>query len=200
MSTGTGVSNIAVILRTITAVDRANKTITLNSSVTAHPGNVVTFTSKTLDRLTELYGWKVKITNLTAALETVDHPDTGQPTEFNFVTTKKTTDLTTGTTVDITSTKGLGTGDTIFAAGMTTADGTPDGTPITVASIVDSDTITISSALANNSTILENTQMFFKGSALKANISYDLEILQVGDRDVRVQLDLDNILTITDES
>ena len=85
-------------------------------------------------------------------------------------------------------------------ADLTTADGTPDGTPITVASIVDSDTITISAELANNSTILENTQMFFKGSSLTAKISYDLEILQVGDRDVRIQLDLDNILTITDES
>ena len=42
--------------------------------------------------------------------------------------------------------------------------------------------------------------MFFKGSSLTAKISYDLEILQVGDRDVRIQLDLDNILTITDES
>ena len=200
IATGTGVTNAGALAVTITAVDRVNKTVTVSANTTAHPGNIITFKSKTLDRLTELYGWKVKITNLAAALGTVDHPDTGQPTEFNFVTTKKDSNLTTGTTVDITSTKGLGTGDSIFAAGLTTADGTPDGTPITVASIVDSDTITISAALANNSTILENTQMFFKGSSLTAKISYDLEILQVGDRDVRIQLDLDNILTITDES
>ena len=181
-------------------IDPETKTIQTSGNLTLAVGDVVNFKSYGLAGVQRIYGWRLKVTNLIAALTTVDHPDTGQPTEFNFVTTKKNSDLTTGTTVDITSTKGLGTGDTIFAAGMTTVEGTADGTPITVASIVDSDTITISAALANNSTIIEDTQMFFKGSALTAPVSYEAEILEVGDTNMLLYLDLTNVLTITDES
>ena len=146
------------------------------------------------------YGWRLKVTNLTGALSTVTHPDTGQSTTFNFTTTKTTSNLTTGTTVVVASTKGLGTGDSISAIGLTTADGTPDGTPITVASITNSTTFEISSALANNCTILESTPMFFTGSALTAPISFESEILEVGDTNMILYLDLTNVLTITDES
>ena len=42
--------------------------------------------------------------------------------------------------------------------------------------------------------------MFFKGSALLAKISFDIEVLEVGDTGFYLYLDLDNVLTITDES
>ena len=181
-------------------IDPDTKTIQTSGNLTLAVGDVVNFKSYGLSGMYRNYGWRLKVTNLTGALSTVDHPDTGQPTEFNFVTTKTNSNLTTGTSVDVASTKGLGSGDSIFAAGITTADGTPDGTPITIASITDSDTFVISSALANNSTIIENTQMFFKGSALTAKISYEAEILEVGDTNMLLYLDLTNVLTITDES
>tara|TARA_R100001509_G_scaffold29057_1_gene15383 strand:+ start:4851 stop:6266 length:1416 start_codon:yes stop_codon:yes gene_type:complete len=190
----------ALVGNIVLKVDQETKTIQTSSNPTLAVGDVINFKSYGLSGVQRIYGWRLKITNLTGALSTVDHPDTGQPTEFNFVTTKTNSNLTTGTTVDVASTKGLGTGDTIFAAGMTTSDGTPDGTPITIASIVDSDTFTISSALANNSTIIESTQMFFKGSALTAPVSYEVEILEVGDTNMLLYLDLTNVLTITDES
>ena len=194
------VAGAALVGNVVVKVDQDTKTIQTSSTPTLAVGDVINFKSYGLSGMYRNYGWRLKVTNLAGALSTVDHPDTGQPTEFNFVTTKKSSNLTTGTTVDVTSTKGLGTGDSIFAAGITTADGTPDGTPITVASIVDSDTITISAELANNSTIIENTQMFFKGSALTAPVSYEVEILEVGDTNMLLYLDLTNVLTITDES
>jgi hypothetical protein len=43
-------------------------------------------------------------------------------------------------------------------------------------------------------------KMFFKGSALTAKISYEAEILEVGDTNMLLYLDLTNVLTITDES
>ena len=63
----------------------------------------------------------------------------------------------------------------------------------------------IANAKANNVSaedlqILENTPMFFKGSALLAKISFDIEVLEVGDTGFYLYLDLDNVLTITDES
>jgi hypothetical protein len=42
--------------------------------------------------------------------------------------------------------------------------------------------------------------MFFKGSALTAPVSYEVEILEVGDTNMLLYLDLTNVLTITDES
>jgi len=185
----------------IVKVDQNAKTIQTSSSITLAVGDVINFKSYGLAGMQRIYGWRLKITNLTGALSTVDHPDTGQPTEFNFVTTKTTTDLSgSSTTVQVASTKGLGTGDTIFAAGMTTVEGTADGTPITIASITNSTTFEISAQLANNSSIIENTRMFFKGSALTAPVSFEAEILEVGDTNMLLYLDLTNVLTITDES
>ena len=183
----------------ITKIDRQTKLVTMSQTNSFADGITLTLRSYGPANIYNLFKTKLKISNLAGALSTVDHPDTGQPTEFNFVTTKANADLTTGTTCDVTSTKGLGTGDTIFAAGLTTADGTPDGTPITVASITDSDTIELSAALANNSTIVENTVMFFKGSSLTAEISFDIEFYEIGDTNFTLYLDLDNILTITAE-
>jgi len=183
----------------ITKIDRQTKLVTMSQTNSFADGITLTLRSYGPANIYNLFKTKLKISNLAGALSIVDHPDTGQPTEFNFVTTKANADLTTGTTCDVTSTKGLGTGDTIFAAGLTTADGTPDGTPITVASITDSDTIELSAALANNSTIVENTVMFFKGSSLTAEISFDIEFYEIGDTNFTLYLDLDNILTITAE-
>ena len=42
--------------------------------------------------------------------------------------------------------------------------------------------------------------MFFKGSSLTADISFDIEFYEIGDTNFTLFLDLDNILTITDES
>ena len=42
--------------------------------------------------------------------------------------------------------------------------------------------------------------MFFTGSALTAPISFEAEILEVGDTNMILYLDLTNVLTITDES
>ena len=176
------------------------KTIQTSGNLTLAVDAVINIKSYGLSGMYRYYGWRLKVTNLTGALSTVTHPDTGQSTTFNFTTTKTTSNLTTGTTVVVASTKGLGTGDSISAIGLTTADGTPDGTPITVASITNSTTFEISSALANNSTILESTPMFFTGSALTAPISFEAEILEVGDTNMILYLDLTNVLTITDES
>tara|TARA_R100001129_G_scaffold71077_3_gene48379 strand:- start:397 stop:1794 length:1398 start_codon:yes stop_codon:yes gene_type:complete len=190
----------------ITKINQETKLVTMSQSNSFADGITLTLRSYGLSNIYNLFKTRLKIANLTGALSTVTHPDTGQSTEFNFVTTKKSSDLTTGVNCDVTTTKGLGTGDTIFAAGLTTGDGTADGTPITIASITDSDTIVLTdpnsdgNALANNSTILENTVMFFKGSSLTADISFDIEFYEIGDTNFTLFLDLDNILTITDES
>ena len=190
----------------VTKINRTTKLVTISQSNSFADGITLTLRSYGLAHIHDLFKTRLRIFNLAGALSTVTHPDTGQPTEFNFVTTKKSSNLTTGVNCDVTATKGLGTGDTIFAAGLTTGDGTPDGTPITIASITDSDTIVLTdpnsdgNALANNSTILEDTVMFFKGSSLTAEISFDIEFYEIGDTNFTLFLDLDNILTITDES
>ena len=189
----------------IKSIDTLNKTITTSLAATMNPANEVTIQAFGLDGIQALYKWDIKVTNLTGALITVDHPSTGVATDFNFVTTKSVESQVagTGTTCKVTSSKGIGTGDTISAIGLTTSTGAADGAPITVASVdnaSDPNTITLSAALQGNGQILENTPMFFKGSALLAKISFDIEVLEVGDTDFYLYLDLDNVLTITDES
>ena len=189
----------------IKSIDTLNKTITTTVAATMNPANEITIQSFGLGGIYGLYKWNVKITNLTGALVTVNHPSTGKATDFNFVTTKSVESQVagTGTTCKVTSSKGIGTGDTISAIGLTTSTGAADGAPITVASVdnaSDPNTITLSATLQNNGQILENTPMFFKGSALLAKISFDIEVLEVGDSDFYLYLDLDNVLTITDES
>ena len=189
----------------IKSIDTLNKTITTTVAATMNPANEITIQSFGLGGIYGLYKWNIKITNLTGALVTVDHPSTGKATDFNFVTTKSVESQVagTGTTCKVTSSKGIGTGDTISAIGLTTSTGAADGAPITVASVdnaSDPNTITLSAALQGNGQILENTPMFFKGSALLAKISFDIEVLEVGDSDFYLYLDLDNVLTITDES
>ena len=187
----------------ITKVNRETKLVTMSQSNSFADGITLTLRSYGLTNIYTLFKTRLKINNLAGALSTVTHPDTGQPTEFNFVTTKSIDNLTTGTTCKVTSSKGIGTNDTIFAAGLTTADGSGDGTPITVAGVDNAsspNTITLSAALANNSSIVENTVMFFKGSSLTAEISFDIEFYEIGDTNFTLFLDLDNILTITDES
>ena len=189
----------------IKSIDTLNKTITTTVAATMNPANEVTIQSFGLGGIYGLYKWNVKITNLTGALVTVNHPSTGKATDFNFVTTKSVESQVagTGTTCKVTSSKGIGTGDTISAIGLTTSTGAADGAPITVASVdnaSDPNTITLSATLQNNGQILENTPMFFKGSALLAKISFDIEVLEVGDTACYLYLDLDNVLTITDES
>ena len=189
----------------IKSIDTLNKTITTTVAATMNPANEITIQSFGLGGIYGLYKWNIKITNLTGALVTVDHPSTGKATDFNFVTTKSVESQVagTGTTCKVASSKGIGTGDTISAIGLTTSTGAADGAPITVASVdnaSDPNTITLSAALQGNGQILENTPMFFKGSALLAKISFDIEVLEVGDSDFYLYLDLDNVLTITDES
>ena len=199
-----GVSSGSLTANTyITKVDRETKLVTMSQSNSFADGITLTLRSYGLTNIYTLFKTRLKINNLAGALSTVTHPDTGQPTEFNFVTTKSTDNLTTGTTCKVTSSKGIGTNDTIFAAGLTTADGSADGKPITVAGVDNAsspNTITLSAALANNSSIVENTVMFFKGSSLTAEISFDIEFYEIGDTNFTLFLDLDNILTITDES
>ena len=189
----------------ITSVDTLNKTITTSLAATMNPANEVTIQAFGLDGIQALYKWDIKVTNLTGALITVDHPSTGVATDFNFVTTKSVESQVagTGTTCKVTSSKGIGTGDTISAIGLTTSTGAVDGAAITVAGVDNAsspNTITLSAALQGNGQILEDTPMFFKGSALLAKISFDIEVLEVGDSDFYLYLDLDNVLTITDES
>lgn len=187
----------------ITKVNRETKLVSMSQTNSFADGITLTLRSYGLTNIHTLFNTRLKISNLAGALSTVDHPDTGQPTEFNFVTTKSTDTLTTGTNCKVTSSKGIGTNDTIFAAGLTTADGSADGTPITVAgvdNVSSPNTITLSAALANNSSIVEDTVMFFKGSSLTAEISFDIEFYEIGDTNFTLYLDLDNILTITDES
>jgi len=187
----------------ITKINRETKLVTMSQSNSFADGITLTLRSYGLANIHTLFNTRLKISNLAGALSTVTHPDTDQPTEFNFVTTKSTDNLTTGTNCKVTSSKGIGTNDTIFAAGLTTADGSADGTPITVAGVDNAsspNTITLSAALANNSSIVENTVMFFKGSSLTAEISFDIEFYEIGDTNFTLFLDLDNILTITDES
>tara|TARA_A100001515_G_scaffold91469_1_gene72918 strand:+ start:8032 stop:9420 length:1389 start_codon:yes stop_codon:yes gene_type:complete len=187
----------------ITKVNRETKLVSMSQTNSFADGITLTLRSYGITNIYNLFKTRLKISSLAGALSTVDHPDTGQPTEFNFVTTKSTDTLTTGTNCKVTSSKGIGTNDTIFAAGLTTADGSADGTPITVASVDNAsspNTITLSAALANNSSIVENTVMFFKGSSLTAEISFDIEFYEIGDTNFTLFLDLDNILTITDES
>jgi len=187
----------------VTKINRTTKLVTISQSNSFADGITLTLRSYGLAHIHDLFKTRLRIFNLAGALSTVTHPDTSQPTEFNFVTTKSTDTLTTGTNCKVTSSKGIGTGDSIFAAGLTTADGSADGTPITVAGVDNAsspNTVTLSSALANNSSIVENTTMFFKGSSLTAEISFDIEFYEIGDTNFTLFLDLDNILTITDES
>ena len=197
--TNSGGVGFTLTAATVTKIDPIAKTIqTGSTNNTIAVGSTVNFKSYGLSGMYRNFGWRLKVTNLTGALSTVTHPNTGQPTTFNFTTTKTTSTLTTGTTVVVASTKGLGTGDSISAIGLTTAHGSDDA-PITVASITNSTTFEISGEL-NNSQILESTPMFFTGSALTAPVSFEAEILEVGDTNMILYLDLTNVLTITDES
>ena len=184
---------------TVTTVDVENKIVNLSQNNTFADGITLTFTGKGVAGVKAINGTSLKISDLSIALPTVNNADTGQTTNFNVVTKKASGNLTSGTTVDVVSTTGIRAGNTILADGLTTADGTDTGTPITVASVTDNNTIEFTSALQNNSIIYENTNMYFSGSASSGvTFTCTIDVLSLADDDFTLTLNLDNILNITD--
>ena len=184
---------------TVTTVDVENKIVNLSQNNTFADGITLTFTGKGVAGVKAINGASLKISDLSIALPTVNNADTGQATNFNVVTKKANGNLTSGTTVDVVSTTGIRAGNTILADGLTTADGTDTGTPITVASVTDNNTIEFTSALQNNSIIYENTNMYFSGSASSGvTFTCTIDVLSLADDNFTLTLNLDNILNITD--
>ena len=142
------------------------------------------------------YLHKVTINEISAALPVVNNADTGQPTEFNVVTTASQ-DLTSadGTTWEVGSTAGIKVGNTIYAKGLGFSS---SGERITVASVTADATLTTVAALASGYTILNGTTMYFTGSAATVTISGDIDFINLGDTNFTLTLDLDRILTLTD--
>ena len=158
--------------------------------------SVLTFRGYGPNAAFKSYKTKFKLNEISAVLPVVNNADTGQPTEFNVVTTASQ-DLTSadGTTWEVGSTAGIKVGNTIYAKGLGFSS---SGERITVASIVADATLTTVAALASGYTILNGTTMYFTGSAATVTISGNIDFINLGDTNFTLTLDLDRILTLTD--
>ena len=134
------------------------------------------------------------LNNLVNALPLVNNVDTGKPTEFN-VTTKTNGAWTSGTSITLDSTAGIKAGNTIYAKGLGLDS---SGDPITVASVSSATVIVASAAHDSGYSIIDDTQMYFAGSAATATISGDIDFTTIGETNFTLTLDLDKILTLTD--
>tara|TARA_R100001440_G_scaffold35493_1_gene54532 strand:- start:6794 stop:8245 length:1452 start_codon:yes stop_codon:yes gene_type:complete len=158
--------------------------------------SVLTFRGYGPNAAFKSYNTKFKLNKLSAALPVVNNADTGQPTEFNVVTTAGQ-DLTSAdsTTWEVASTAGIKVGNTMQSKGLGV---TSAGASITVAAVANATTITTSGALASGYTILNGTAIYFTGSAATVTISGNIDFINLGDTNFTLTLDLDKILTLTD--
>ncbi len=158
--------------------------------------SVLTFRGYGPNAAFKSYNTKFKLNEISAALPVVNNADTGQPTEFNVVTTAAQ-DLTSAdsTTWTVGSTAGIKAGNTMQAKGLGV---TSAGASITVTAVANPDTITTSGALASSYTILSGTAIYFTGSAATATVSGNIDFINLGDTNFTLTLDLDRILTLTD--
>ena len=158
--------------------------------------SVLTFRGYGPNAAFKSYNTKFKLNKLSAALPVVNNADTGQPTEFNVVTTAGQ-DLTSAdsTTWQVASTAGIKVGNTMQSKGLGV---TSAGASITVAAVANATTITTSGALASGYTILNGTAIYFTGSAATVTISGNIDFINLGDTNFTLTLDLDKILTLTD--
>ena len=158
--------------------------------------SVLTFRGYGPNAAFKSYNTKFKLNELSAALPVVNNADTGQPTEFNVVTTAGQ-DLTSAdsTTWEVASTAGIKVGNTMQSKGLGV---TSAGASITVAAVANATTITTSGALASGYTILNGTAIYFTGSAATVTISGNIDFINLGDTNFTLTLDLDKILTLTD--
>jgi hypothetical protein len=163
-------------------------------------GSVLTFRGYGPNACFKTYETKFKVNSMSVALPLVNNVDTGQPTEFNVVTTAGQ-DLTSAdsTTWQVATTAGIKAGNTMQAKGLGV---TSAGASITVAAVASATTITTSGALASGYTILNGTAIYFTGSAATATVSGNVDFIEVGDggalAEFNLILDLDRILTLTD--
>jgi len=157
--------------------------------------SVLTFRGYGPNAAFKSYKTKFKLNEMTVALPFVNNVDTGQPTEFNVVTTAGQ-DLTSAdsTTWQVATTAGIKAGNTMQAKGLGVTSG---GASITVSAVASGTTITTSGALASGYTILSGTAMYFTGSAATATVSGDIDFINLGDTNFTLTLDLDKILTLT---
>jgi len=169
------------------AINKTTKTITMSHAKSLQDNGSMVFQGYGTDAARRLYEANIVFKNLAFTLGTVTHNDTGHDTDFNVKTQIKT-EWSSGTSVDVDSTNGIKSGNTIDMIGLNQA--------LTVSSVTDADTIVVSGT--NATTIPVDTDIYFKGSSATAKITGTVEFLKVPREDFTFTLDLNKIITITD--
>ena len=171
----------------IKTVDPVAKQIGMSVAQSFEDNSVLTIRGYGFSVARYFYGAKITATDLKFALDTVTNGNTSNATDFNFRSQIKT-EWSSGTSVDIDSTKGLKAGNTLEIAGLNQA--------LTVASVTNADTFVASGT--NATTIPVDTYVYATGSAFSATVTGTIKFLEVPTESFTLTLDLDKIITITD--
>ena len=177
---------------TITAIDVANKTLTLSAACSLANDATLTFRGYGSDNSYIIQGLSFELSAASAALSK------SSTNESYNVVQKLSSEFTvdSGTTMVLGSTAGIKAGNTINVAGLET---TSEGEAITVSSVTNATNIVLTGTMdaENNPVVEAGTQAFFNGSSQQAIIKLILTIT-AADSDSALYLDLTKFLTLTD--
>jgi len=151
-------------------------TVTLNNASTLVVDRVVTFTGKGSKHSEKFNNTRFKVKNFTLTIDPV-------------VTTTDAAMSGDSVTIPLTSTDGIKAAETVIMSGIGVT-GTPHVDSVSAGASVNVSVSQTALAIDNGQTIT------FTGSSRAGKITADLQVLEYGNDDITLTLNLDNILTV----
>jgi Cu/Ag efflux protein CusF len=161
---------------TIKKIDVPTKTITLSRAQTFADGITMTFHARGFKSIARATGALMRLRSV-------------KSTEEDLTTTVRT-DVSSGTQIEVNSTRGISAGNTYSGAGV-------DNSSANTVTNVDTPSLTAGRITVSAAqTLIDGTKLRFKGSTKKITTKMSLEVFQFPKANATIKILLDNFITI----